>query len=836
MTLVLLRHEAAVLPSIFKLYRNCYHHSSIRSAPSSSPQFSLSKPSKNLSQLNNSPDFSSPYLTDILFNSSISVSKDSIKDQRLLLEQTINDFISNPFSIPKQEELEKLLVSHQKSLSHTAFIDFSTTVYFMLIGKHVYEGDSLKAIQSHRFLTSLTAKNVFFKISNDKWLEFLKTVLSVSTPQISDTLFDIHRLQPKSATKGVYSKLVSWMYFSKKVQQSTTELWIYRLILSGDYPSSSWDFAYFEKLLSPGDCTNILQKSLVYRYLVRQVRRKNIDFVYLSEIGILTKFAKLASKMAQPLGFNLVKGLTRAILRAPSLSPKKRILPTKNVTYEKCTEGTVQKFTLKRPHPILESVWSAAIDNNIDIPPSSIFAFFEQNNLKITPIINERLMLRSKNIDKCQPLYNDIEKSHVRVPESQNKTLQKLSDDIVNPHASIDSYGHIVKLLCRKDMQTVIGIMQHKSAYSNPTILNAYLYGLTEIRNFKRIIAFCEEVIPKILYDNDKNSSENPPDKIKNLFWGFYLNALAHKKRFKKVIYYLTAILSKKSGVELEIISKYNVFKDRKGQKNPMVNLVFAADSSSESTQKLTLNSGLQHAILKPSVFNNLSFIMLYQGRSIRNRKKFGETKNKNKISIPQIIKILRLGYSVKIGTPYQLSPIHFSQFLRDIQKKNIVISRREFMVLVTRVLEMYPFSYQWKSVPPGVHFNSEYFSSHILRRIIYIGILLGPSKPWWVLAFILYLNKEIGIQIDKNQVKTIFSDAISQIYGYSEVSGELKRVRNQLSPQITVDVLLDTLNLVWDGYSLEEIDAMLKYKDIHTTTKINSDLKILKRRVTEVP
>lgn len=798
------------------------------------------------------PHSLSPYFTDILYDSSIGVSADTIEDKTASFKNTVDGFLQDPQSFNARSDLVNLFLSLRKRLSADEFSEFLVSAYFMLVGQHVSQGNSEKAVQTHRYLTSLDPKLVP-EINRSRWLTFVKSILSRYGLESSDALFIIHRLQPNSITKQMFGVLSSWLNTLDNINPTISQSWVLRLLFSGDIPCDPWETTFFHYLVSDTCHSNLSpsHKSQLYRLLIRNSRNDKIDFVKLGQLGVLKSMITITNNIGYPDGFNYLTCLSHAMLSSPRLKVKVR----------KNTKDGIPDIHERYIHSIVSSFWHNVVHNNDQIPIGDIINYFNKNNFLLPPTISQKLVMRSKSFAEFQEFYELVYhksfSTFFTVPSVYEEEYPDLTR-IIHSGRSLPAeiprnltpkvYSHSVRLLCAEGPKMADEIMESEISYNSLDMVYGYLEGLSSAREFEKIIKYCETFVQK---------SDNPH--VLRAFWRFYIDALLQSRHVKAAVFYMVCILQTK----LEVGSR------KKGSKIPEKvpeQVKYTHTEMLKVRLENYTNEILSGASLPNSVFENALLRMMRLGRTDISQKNTQLRVEREMPYTPkQILAVLQLGFDascmsgimykifdrslvVDRPVPYQISPARFKHYLQQVQSRQVILNREEFMDLIAGIIQIYPNyhmivrgdSYpdvpdavigleevpsikesatkqnKWKIYPPGTYFSVSYFNNTTIELMIYIGILLCPPKIWWILAYIRYLSRTLSVPVDQTHIKEIMTSAISQIYSDVPVAGELSRVRHQTISDLSLSNLMNFLNLVWNDTPLEVVDSMLDKKGIH--------------------
>lgn len=812
-----------------------------------------------------------PYLQTLLYDPSIAVTSEALGDRTLTLRNAIDAFCEGPTDKATRTALQKALALHQPQLTRDAFDDLVKTIYFVSMAGMVAAREPEKMIATHQYFFHPPDDARKPRIQKDQWIGFVKSVLVKKdadgngvSQAVLDALFQIHR---QFHWKDTFGAVASWMHFSgavpdhhvdsiaaaspvvkyqhkisgdipeeyNSIRQDSilAETWLYRLVLDGDVPKAPWEEVFFKRLINPrrldtlftlpGGALNLLGLHL-YRQLVRTSRKsqgKSRDSRYgnnallekLKTSSVLDTFSHAITYVQHPFGFDLAATITRGILQG---IPK----PKKTDAEQKMCSGLI-------------NFWYQVIRFNRQVPAGWILNLFAQYKLQIPENIKKALTFRSSSPDEFRRLYERF--------YSEPTTLTHTDTDDADFLISV--YANTVRMLCRDNPATARQIMQSETAYRVPELVHEYLRGLQETGNSSSIVRFCERTINRRIDD----------PYIHRLFWPYYLMALTYAKnsitkqgtRTREAVHYLFAILGAKA--QLKLRKMHSIGHDKRAM--PLL-----------IKPKYPVNG----AQISPRAFDRLMYNILTHGR--KNVEDMGAKPQLIPLAPLQIIKLLRMAYAAKTKASepkLQLSPYRFFQFLDDILYARVVIPRTELIQFLAKFLTLYPADQaQWQTTPPGTHFRHEYLSPPILHHLIYIGVLQAPTKPWWIVSLLrnvlstipdasLSASTAAPEQNPHLAIKTAMEAVLRRIYEDEPLrrpptaqplfqhhnflhgplpprnprrvplSGAFRKARGQLAQAMAPQVLAEALNMVWEGVSMREVDAMLRHRGVKVARQL---------------
>lgn len=830
-----------------------------------------------------SPNQLTPYITEIFTNSSISISLDSIKDKTQALENAVSAFLKYPTRSVYQTDLVGLFTSLKKSLSSREMTEFLETAYFMLVYQHVCDGDAQKAIQTHKYLMSLS-DDIKPKITRFQWLKFVRKVLQTQNQKSLDALFSVYKMQPEHLTSNTFKDFSVWFADLSRVKDIVPiKLWMIRLLCAGDIPRTGWEVHVFLSILfkSPSiDCISDYDVEL-YRSLIRSSRKGSIDYISLAQTGVLMSLANLQGTKNSTTGFEYTSAMSRAMMLSRSLSPTQEE-PPYNL---KILENDASSPPMRVAHPIIRSFWYNAIYNHKNVSIDTFLSYFEKNRIELTPALLQRLVMKSKTMNEfCQyyeHVYNRKFSAFFDMSYREQSTAPKLPDTLLNeiaPDLTMKFYAHSVKLLCQNNVKSAQTLMSDPIAYNDPDMVRGFLLGLQNVGKFKRLVDYCERILLQ-----SKNRQ------VMKIFWMYYLPALVRVRETETAAYLMTAMLLKR------LQGSHNKKKTTLGAQLLALKpeaIVRAPSKVSKLRLEAFDDEILANAPLPNAVFDKVVDAIMTHGRTNISYKRAQSKKLREKEYSPtEIVQVLKLGYTVSQLVPcitpkgqdalfaheypYQLSPKSLVKFLAHIQTRQVIVNREDFIEIYAGILKIYPNYYEphyslpkkpapdqsshrrsaspaldimslespkednthsqpksWYQYPAGTHFRSSYFSNEAVELVIYIGILLCPAKIWWVLSYLQHLAASLDLNVEKEHVKAVLLGSISQIYGYDKVSGELSRVRSQACNRTSLQDLVDILNMIWGGSRMEEIDVFLKKKGINSEKLVTRQLMKLNQDI----
>ncbi|KAA8908311.1 hypothetical protein TRICI_004797 [Trichomonascus ciferrii] len=116
--------------------------------------------------------------------------------------------------------------------------------------------------------------------------------------------------------------------------------------------------------------------------------------------------------------------------------------------------------------------------------------------------------------------------------------------------------------------------------------------------------------------------------------------------------------------------------------------------------------------------------------------------------------------------------------------------------------------SHTWDDTKSGelfIFFNSfnsvKVFSADHVYKLVYLGFKTSPRKPWRILRLI-HRIRNLGIVIEEKHIMHAFMTITKQVYGRGELSGEMKRIRSQLDPNLSSSDVVSEINHAWRTYA----------------------------------
>ncbi|VVT57465.1 uncharacterized protein SAPINGB_P005709 [Magnusiomyces paraingens] len=654
----------------------------------------------------------SPYLETLLYDPSISITSDSLADRTLPLQKAIIQFCYTPESISSRTLLTKSLLATKSQIPVNAFAELLENLYFIVIKSFVATGNTRKCISVHDFFFS---SDIFPNISQTQWLGFVKSMLrfaentdnesntSISEPShsIVQALYQVHC---RFGWKNTFEQTAAWMYFDGKIPDSQLarikpspkdsqdiklpiQEWIWRLFLGGDLPTSPWQLIFLERLLGPNSISTLISLS-------------SEDFIRIS-----------------PTGFHLYRQLVHSV-RAGQNGPEGTntfiSALESSQTLHKIAEATLSMpspfgfhvaAAFTRAIPSLPPYFWCTVLLNKQIKTQQVLNLFKSLNRSIPEKVKETLVFRESSLNSD---YNKTYKRLFNIPPNKSDT------------ELLKSYANTVRVLCKETPEIAHKIMQDPIAYKVPEIVKAYLTGLQETNQYNRLCRYVERTLAP--------NAQIPA--IYRLFWPYYLLALTFAKnpkyprqgtRSREALHYLFAILGAKANIKMR------------------TNVRHSKDVMPLPLKSLATLFPLNGVPLTQPLFDRLAYRLLIYGRT--NTHAAGKKPLLLPLAPLQLIKLLRLAFAAKTKASqpkYQLSPYRLYQYLDGLLYGSMAVPRSDLITFLTKLWGLYPADVAaWKTTHPGTRFAHEYLSAPIIHHIIYIGILLSPSKPWWVLAMI---------------------------------------------------------------------------------------------------
>jgi hypothetical protein len=92
-------------------------------------------------------------------------------------------------------------------------------------------------------------------------------------------------------------------------------------------------------------------------------------------------------------------------------------------------------------------------------------------------------------------------------------------------------------------------------------------------------------------------------------------------------------------------------------------------------------------------------------------------------------------------------------------------------------------------------------FSPHHVNKLVFLGFKTSPKRPWKIIHLI-HRIRNLGIVIEKDDIMNAFMDMTNQLYGHRPLTGEMKRIREQLDPDLSPSEAVSKINHAWRHYA----------------------------------
>lgn len=728
-------------------------------------------------------------------------------DRKKSFEERLSWIVYNLGQDSRNSQYQKDLTQWNRDLNVDEAGQLKATLYFTLLQNLADHGKLEDAVYCHRLL-----RKIGIVPNESEWLLFLQTTLDSLSECASGIVLEVFKLLPLNQKTHISSRLLEYFYRQRLPTSIPREKFVYVLTLFGIPESNKRMHYIFRHLLPFQQKSQVLSNPSFYRDFLRQVRNRSFRLV---PHGFLLEFVSMGAKMPKPYRTRVVKALVDAVHR---YDPK-----------------NVHKFFDK-------AFWKCLIKSHTDIPHGQITKLMRDTGVPITPDIYENLILRSQDFEECNALSDEYFKNKVGKKD-------KSSENRMN-QISIHVYSHMIRLMCNYSPSDAHDVFKHPSVRTNSLLVVGYLLGLFEARDYQTLVETYRNL------EKDKLATSK--------MWNIYVHALVKTNQIDQAVKLATDSLLTHCPTNSPVTTSfdsdlYNSYTPSKEKENAVIlepkelissthtiklSPIYIRSHKNVKQQKsapwfpkdLTINKC--DYLLDSTAFSKIALAMVYAGRlpSEKKRKRryaYGNTEPienevlhseetsavassspSQRFSMTQITHFLKLGWNINGGTidqghlpGYQLHPQSISLILRDIQRGNLQISKREFIEFIHTIALLYPPETSTKFFP-GLAYQEEVFTSSFISRIVFIGYLKSPRSPWISVSLLWELQSLYGIHIDATKVKEALLSATSMVYSAEPVGGELRRVRHQIERSQSVHELAEAFNAAWMNKELNRTDA----------------------------
>lgn len=294
--------------------------------------------------------------------------------------------------------------------------------------------------------------------------------------------------------------------------------------------------------------------------------------------------------------------------------------------------------------------------------------------------------------------------------------------------------------------------MVEKSGFDKSALSFGYLKGLYYSRNYKAVLNFFE--------------SEERLFHFKVQPWNYYLSAATLSKRAPKAIWVVKQMLDNKILIKQSQISAFVTCLLEWGRliRSPSASFI------SRPSQKISLKEGAAVAQYTPYKINEIKKI------------------------------ISKLG-----DNGYVFPPNHLGRLFDTLDQ--IHITEKELDDL------MFCLADTWAGAAshvrddtdndrPVIFMNSfsplKILLPEHIKRIVYWGFKKSPTQPWVSLDILDGLKRR-GIEVSKDAIMSAFSEFLNKLYGPEILEGEMKRIREQLDPKLSMKDVITKINEKWN-------------------------------------